>query len=51
MIFFIEINPEKEERIVKILIFEISDSQIFMEYTKVFLAKINKPLQFEKPKK
>ena len=49
--YFIEINPEKEERIVKILIFEISDSQIFMEYTKVFLAKINKPLQFEKPKK
>jgi hypothetical protein len=47
---FIEINPEKEEKIVKPLIFDNQESPIFMEYMKTFLEKLNKPLQFGEKK-
>lgn len=48
---FIQINPEKEEKIVKSLLFSSNESPIFMELIKNFLNKLNKPLQFEEKKK
>jgi hypothetical protein len=48
---FIQINPGKEEKITKYLIFGSKESSIFMDFMKVFLGKLNKPLQFEDKKK